>query len=43
MIFIACTDGRSHCPQESITPEKLAAGARVLQRTVLSLDRQMKR
>jgi N-carbamoyl-L-amino-acid hydrolase len=38
MIFIPCRDGRSHCPEESIEPEQLLDGTRVLMRTLLDLD-----
>ncbi|AHV93796.1 Zn-dependent hydrolase [Bordetella holmesii] len=38
MIFIPCLDGRSHCPQEWITPEQLLDGTRVLYQTLLELD-----
>ncbi|MCL4746256.1 MAG: hydantoinase/carbamoylase family amidase, partial [Burkholderiaceae bacterium] len=39
MIFIPCLNGRSHCAQESITPEQACDGARVLRETLLRLDR----
>ena len=41
MIFIPCLDGRSHCPEESITPAQLLDGTRVLYETVLELDRRL--
>lgn len=41
MIFIPCLDGRSHCPEESITPAQLLDGTRVLYKTVLELDRRL--
>ncbi len=41
MVFIPCLDGRSHCPEESITPAQLADGLQVLYRTVLELDRAL--
>lgn len=41
MVFIPCLDGRSHCPQESITPAQMEAGLEVLYRTVLELDRAL--
>jgi N-carbamoyl-L-amino-acid hydrolase len=43
MILIPCLNGRSHCPEESITSEQLAAGAQVLHRTVLLLDESLKK
>lgn len=39
MIFTPCLDGRSHAPEESITPEQAANGAQVLLSAVLRLDR----
>ncbi len=39
MIFIPCLNGRSHCAEESITPEQACNGARVLRETLLRLDR----
>ncbi|WP_394063603.1 Zn-dependent hydrolase [Alcaligenes sp. WGS1538] len=41
MIFIPCLNGRSHCPEESITPEQLLDGARVLYQTIVMLDRAL--
>jgi len=41
MIFIPCLNGRSHCPEESITPDQLLDGARVLYQTILLLDRHL--
>lgn len=41
MIFIPCLQGRSHCPQESVTCQQLADGARVMARTLLILDQQL--
>jgi N-carbamoyl-L-amino-acid hydrolase len=38
MLFLRCTDGLSHCPQESITPEDAALGAEALLHCVLLLD-----
>jgi N-carbamoyl-L-amino-acid hydrolase len=38
MLFVACRDGRSHCPEEWAEPDDLAAGARVLLELVLRLD-----
>ena len=43
MIFIPCLNGRSHCPEESITPAQLLDGTRVLYETVLELDRRLSR
>ncbi|MEO6564892.1 MAG: hydantoinase/carbamoylase family amidase [Casimicrobiaceae bacterium] len=37
MIFVPCKDGISHNPQESATPQDLAAGARVLAAAVVEL------
>lgn len=39
MIFIPCLDGRSHCPEEWITPAQLLDGTRVLYQTLLELDK----
>ena len=39
MIFIPCLNGRSHCAEESITPEQACDGARVLRETLLRIDR----
>ena len=39
MVFIPCLDGRSHCPEESITPDQLFDGTRVLAAAFLELDR----
>lgn len=38
MIFVPCLDGRSHAPEESITPGQAGDGARVLAETVRRLD-----
>lgn len=38
MIFTPCRDGRSHAPEESITPSQAAAGADVLLATTRRLD-----
>jgi hydantoinase/carbamoylase family amidase len=38
MLFVACRDGRSHCPEEWAEPVHLAAGSRVLLELVLRLD-----
>jgi N-carbamoyl-L-amino-acid hydrolase len=38
MLFVACRDGRSHCPEEWAEPAHLAAGSRVLLELVLRLD-----
>lgn len=43
MIFIPCLNGRSHCPQESITPEQLMDGTRVMFETIRVLDLQLDR
>ncbi|PWE15035.1 Zn-dependent hydrolase [Alcaligenes faecalis] len=41
MIFIPCLNGRSHCPEESITSEQLLDGTRVLYQTVVMLDQSL--
>ena len=41
MIFVPCRDGRSHAPEESITPEQARDGAQLLLSTVLRLDRAL--
>jgi N-carbamoyl-L-amino-acid hydrolase len=41
MVFIPCLNGRSHCPEESITPEQLLDGTRVLYQTLLTLDQRL--
>jgi beta-ureidopropionase / N-carbamoyl-L-amino-acid hydrolase len=41
MIFIPCREGRSHCPDEWVSPEDLTAGAEVLYETVLALDARL--
>jgi N-carbamoyl-L-amino-acid hydrolase len=41
MVFIPCLNGRSHCPEESITPEQLFDGTRVLYQTLLALDQRL--
>jgi beta-ureidopropionase / N-carbamoyl-L-amino-acid hydrolase len=38
MLFVACRDGRSHCPEEWAEPSHLAAGTRALLELVLRLD-----
>ncbi len=38
MLFIPCLDGRSHCPEESITRQQAADGCRVLAETLRRLD-----
>lgn len=38
MIFIPCLNGRSHCPEEWITPQQLLDGTRMLYQTILDLD-----
>ena len=40
MIFVPCRQGRSHCPEESITPEQAAAGARTLGEALVRLDQE---
>lgn len=41
MIFIPCLNGRSHCPEESITPRQLMDGTEVLLETIRLLDSQL--
>jgi N-carbamoyl-L-amino-acid hydrolase len=41
MIFVPCLDGRSHAPEESITPEQAGDGARVLAQTLRLLDERL--
>ncbi len=41
MIFVPCLEGRSHAPEESITPDQAGDGARVLAETVRLLDTQL--
>lgn len=41
MVFIPCLNGRSHCPEESITPDQLFDGTRVLYETLLMLDQRV--
>ncbi|WP_413504245.1 Zn-dependent hydrolase [Serratia grimesii] len=41
MVFIPCVNGRSHCPEESITEQQLADGARVLAQALINLDKQL--
>jgi N-carbamoyl-L-amino-acid hydrolase len=38
LLFVACRDGRSHCPEEWAERAHLAAGARVLLELLLRLD-----
>ncbi|WP_447928442.1 hydantoinase/carbamoylase family amidase [Vreelandella sp. EE27] len=41
MLFVPCLEGRSHCPEESITPTQAANGCRVLQHALKSLDHRL--
>jgi beta-ureidopropionase / N-carbamoyl-L-amino-acid hydrolase len=41
MIFVPCTDGRSHAPEEWAEPADCANGARVLAETLILLDRDL--
>jgi N-carbamoyl-L-amino-acid hydrolase len=41
LLFVACRDGRSHCPEEWAEPADLAAGTRVLLELVRRLDRAL--
>ncbi|WP_010629543.1 Zn-dependent hydrolase [Halomonas sp. KM-1] len=38
MLFVPCLDGRSHCPEESITRQQAANGCQVLAETLRRLD-----
>ncbi|MDN7134112.1 Zn-dependent hydrolase [Halomonas sp. MC140] len=38
MIFVPCQSGRSHCPEESITPEQAEAGCLVLKGSLKEID-----
>lgn len=38
MLFVPCLDGRSHCPEESITRRQAAEGCQVLADTLRRLD-----
>lgn len=38
MLFVPCLEGRSHCPEESITRQQAADGCRVLAESLLRLD-----
>ena len=40
MVFIPCLNGRSHCPEESITRQQLTDGARVVGQALINLDSQ---
>jgi N-carbamoyl-L-amino-acid hydrolase len=42
MIFVPCTDGRSHTPEEWAEPADCANGARVLAETLILLDRGLR-
>ena len=37
MIFVRCLDGRSHCPEEFVSPEDIADGTSVLANTLIEL------
>jgi N-carbamoyl-L-amino-acid hydrolase len=39
MIFTPCRNGRSHCAEEWVEPDQLAAGAAVMHEAVLRFDR----
>ena len=39
MIFTPCREGRSHCPEEWVEPDQLAAGAATMFEAVLRIDR----
>lgn len=41
MLFIPCHEGRSHCPEESITPQQATNGCQVLQEALKSLDNDL--
>jgi len=40
MIFTPCREGRSHCAEEWVEPEQLAAGAAVMFEAVVRIDRR---
>jgi N-carbamoyl-L-amino-acid hydrolase len=42
MIFVPCTDGRSHAPEEWAEPADCANGARVLAETLILLDKDLR-
>jgi len=37
MIFVRCLDGRSHCPEEFVSPEDIADGTAVFANTLIEL------
>ena len=40
MLFVPCRDGRSHTPEEYVTPEDIASGIAVLANALLTLAGQ---
>lgn len=38
MLFVPCHEGRSHCPEESITPQQATNGCQVIQEALKRLD-----
>jgi beta-ureidopropionase / N-carbamoyl-L-amino-acid hydrolase len=42
MIFTPCREGRSHCAEEWVEPEQLAAGAAVMFEAVLRIDQRIR-
>ncbi|GHC30945.1 Zn-dependent hydrolase [Aidingimonas halophila] len=38
MLFVPCRDGRSHCPEEDMTPRQAADGCQVIAETLRRLD-----
>lgn len=41
MLFVPCREGRSHCPEESITPQQATNGCQVIQEALKSLDNDL--
>jgi len=41
MVFIPCLNGRSHCPEESITQQQLTDGAKVLAQALINLEKTL--
>ncbi|WGI25179.1 Zn-dependent hydrolase [Halomonas alkaliantarctica] len=41
MLFVPCHEGRSHCPEESITPQQATNGCQVIQEALKSLDNDL--
>ena len=41
MLFVPCRDGRSHTPEEYVTPEDVASGIAALANALLQLAEQV--